>query len=303
MFNQLKLTFVRHLLPLSQHYIRHAPFSLGKRFLWKMFSWREFTRTTHTSFGDRIKVRINDLVQGYIYFFGVWEPNLTAFVKSRLKDNSERTFIDVGANIGYFTLLGAKLLPKGNVVSIEAFPSLYDRLLENISLNKYHNVRAVNLAATDKESAIPMYHAHCGNEGATTSIQGKFDSEPIIVKGLPLSDILSETEIASARLIKIDVEGAEYSVFCGLHSILNKMPDDVEVVIELNPKILTEDEMSYILSSFREAGFFPYVLNNSYDPEYYLFSQDTSPPKKMKEIPVLQTDIIFSRINREQLAI
>ena len=293
------------LMPLVEKYIRHIPFQTGKLTLLNHFMWRERTTIISTVFGTRMKVRTNDLVQGYIYYFGIWEPNLAYFIKERLERNSHRTFIDVGANVGFFSLLAAKLLSTGKVVAIEAFPSFYEKLLENVRLNKNNNIRVINLAATEKPCQISIYHAGNSNEGATTSLKGKFQSEPVEVKGLPLSDILSDSEIKMAKLIKIDTEGAEYSVLRGLFPILDKMATDVEVVVEITPGALKADEMLSIFSQFSEAGFFPYVLNNDYSLEYYLSLKTVQnlSLSRMDSLPKKQTDIVFSKIDNKHISI
>ena len=245
--------------------------------------------------------RSNDMVQGYIYYFGIWEPSLTRFIQSRLEGLNNRTFIIVGANVGYFSLLAARCMPRGKVVSVEAFPSIYDRLLENIKINGYKNIRAVNCAASENLQAVKMFQADSCNEGATTAIKGRYETQPTVVKGLPLSDILSDLEIKTTRLIKIDVEGAEYSVLKGMFPILHRFPKDVEIVVEITPSALDEKKMLQIFSLFREEGFYPYVLHNTYDPKYYMFSKKTHRPAKMEAFPVEQTDIIFSRIDNKYL--
>lgn len=291
------------LMPFVQKYIRHFPFQIGKLFLLDYFMWRERTVITNTIFGTKMKVKTSDLVQGYIYYFGIWEPNLTYFIRERLENNKSRFFIDVGANVGFFTLLASKLLSDGKVISIEAFPSIYDRLLENVDLNNYNNIRVVNLAATEEPCQVSMYHAGVENEGATTSLKGKYQSEPTIVEGLPLPDILTESEIKMTRLIKIDVEGAEYNVLCGLFPILDKMAEDVEIVVEITPDALSDNEIQYIFSSFSKAGFFPYVLENDYSPEFYTSLKISQSLARMDSMTNEQTDIVFSKINKQSLSL
>ena len=58
----------------------------------------------------------NDLIQGYLYWFGIWEPNLTNFILLRMGKAPDRVFVDVGANIGYFTILVAKRYPQSSDV-------------------------------------------------------------------------------------------------------------------------------------------------------------------------------------------
>jgi len=289
------------LAPLARTYIRHSPSATGKAFCLRLVFFLEKNYTTRTVYGSKIRGRTNDLIQGYIYCFGVWEPNLTSFIRKRLEGLGERTFVDVGANIGYFSLLSAQLMPGGRVVSVEAFPGIYDHLRENIRINGYGNIRAVNCAAVESPHPVSMYHAGAFNEGATTSVEGIYDSAPIVVEGRPLSDILSASEIRTTRLVKIDTEGAEYSVLGGLFPVLHEFPEDVEIIVEITPSILGEEKTQEIFASFRDRGFVPYVLLNSYDPEYMLFSRKITAPARMKDFPDRQTDIIFSRTDSEYL--
>lgn len=242
-----------------------------------------------------------DLIQGYIYYFGVWEPNLTAFIARRLHGQSERTFVDVGANVGYFSLLAATSMPTGNVVSIEAFPSIYDKLRRNIELNHLSNIRTIGCAATEAKCEIDMFHAGPSNEGGTTTLRGKFATTAIKVRGQPLSELLSKAEVETARLIKIDVEGAEFSVIQGMRSILKELPLDAEIVVEITPDALGGEKMAAIFEWFRGAGYFPYTVDNPYAASHYLGSRTEARPRRLRSIPTSQTDCVFSRTNSETL--
>ena len=301
MNSALKARIIDWLLPLVAFYMRKFPFSAGKLRLFKNFHWRERILPGTTNFGSKMMLRTSDLVQGYIYYFGVWEPNLTAFLTSRFSDSSDRTFVDVGANVGYYTLLASKKSPKGSVVAIEAFPAIHKRLLENIKKNDCANVRALNLAATEVPCVISMYHAGNKNEGATTSMPGKHDTVPVSVDGLPLKDILTEAEIQSVRVIKIDTEGAEFSVLKGLFPLLDRMPKDVEIVVELNPNANSEEEIRFIFDTFQAANYSPYEIFNDYSPESYIYPNSISSLKKIESIPDKQVDVVFSRCSEYEL--
>lgn len=236
-----------------------------------------------------------DAVQGRIYYFGVWEPNLTAFITERISGAIGRSFIDIGANVGYFSLLAAKLMPSGKVVSIEAFPSIFEKLENNIRLNHLTNVRAVPYAATEQDCEIEMYHAGSMNEGATTSLAGIFPSAPIRVAGRPLSSILSKDEVMTARIIKMDVEGAEYSVMQGFKSLLDHLPIDAELVIEINPDSLGHDKLKWIFDVFETGGYAAYEIQNSYLDSYYLNLPVIERPIRLRTLPNRQTDVVFSR--------
>jgi FkbM family methyltransferase len=298
---RLRRAIVQKATPLARLYIRFSPLSIGKLFLFKRFFWREYNYVARTKFGDLMKGRSNDVVQGYIYYFGVWEPNLSAFINERLKEQPNRTFVDVGANVGYFTLIAARLLKNGGVVAIEPFPSIYKTLEANLQLNNINNVRLIPRAASDVDQNIQMFYGDPINEGATTSVAGKFKNEPVIVRGEPLSNLLTEQEIKSIRLIKIDVEGAEYSVIQGMRQIIQKLPDDAEILVEISPSANGQEHLADIFSIFELAGFLPYEIFNSYDPNYYIQPHQNIRPFRIQTLPTQQTDVIFSKNTAKHL--
>lgn len=172
---------------------------------------------------------------------------------------------------------------------------------KNIRINGYNNIRAVNCAAVENASPVEMYHWNEFNEGATTLRKGLFETEPIIVEGIPLSDILSETEIKTTRLVKIDVEGVECSTLKGMSSVLHQFPKDVEIIVEIAAPLLKEEDLLEIYSIFKKEGFYPYVIENLYDEKYYMNFKEAERPAKMKTIPLKTKDVIFSRIDNEYL--
>ncbi len=289
------------IVPLMKTYVRHFPLATGKRFCMRSIRFFRVSYIIQTIFGSIVKDQTTDMIQRFIFCFGVWEPNLTHFIENRLKGLSDRTFIDVGANIGYFSLLAAELMPHGRVISVEALPSIYANLKENININKYTNITAINCAVTDTTHRVSMYPADIGNQGATTSIQGIINSAPINVDGRPLSDILSESQVRSTRLIKIDTEGGEYAVFKGLLPILQQFPEDVELVIEITPQYLDKRKILDIFESLKKEGFSAYEVSNIYNVHSYRSSRKVSKPKRIETLPEMQSDIIFSRIDRDYL--
>ena len=103
---------------LLRAYYRHAPVTFGKRPVWNHVVQRVLARghdldlKATTQFGARMHVRFPDTIQSYVYFFGVWEPAITAYLTRALATGD--VVIDIGANIGYDTLLASHLVgPKG----------------------------------------------------------------------------------------------------------------------------------------------------------------------------------------------
>jgi hypothetical protein len=125
------------LIPLLRAYIRYAPFAAGKAWLWSRvihpyFAWTHHRFACKTQSAGRIAGDTRDILQQY--YFGVWEPNLTHWIVGRLRRGD--TFVDVGANIGYYSLLASKLVgPGGSVVALEASPTIFHQLQDNLRLN------------------------------------------------------------------------------------------------------------------------------------------------------------------------
>ena len=138
-------------------YVRYAPWSIGKLSLFNKISdhlwWLETTVDAMTLHGDLLQVDASDIVGKHIYYFGTWEPHLTNWIQRRLRPG--HIFIDVGANIGYFTLLASRLVGEtGKVVAIEASLPTFEALNRNIERNRAYNVRTVNRAAWDKKERL-----------------------------------------------------------------------------------------------------------------------------------------------------
>ena len=125
--------------------------------MWNALHWRPHDFVVRTRFAGRMHGNTEDLIQRFIYYFGVWEPDLTAWINGRLQGQQDRIFVDVGANIGYFTILAAKLLAnKGQVVAIEASPQTYALMLANLKRNGLVNVQAIYCAALEVKRQVTL---------------------------------------------------------------------------------------------------------------------------------------------------
>ncbi|MEW1719605.1 FkbM family methyltransferase [Streptomyces sp. NPDC093109] len=263
-------------------------------------------RGVRSRFGARFAVDTRDLIQRYLYLFGVWEPHMTRWLQARLRPGD--TFVDVGANIGYYSVLAAGLVgAEGRVVAIEASPAFHERLLQHVRLNDFgDNVRAVNGAVSDSRKTLTFVLASSANMGANSIVPYDGPAESSFeIEALPLPELLTAEEIASARVIKIDVEGAEGPVVRGLVPLLDRLRPDAEITVEVTPDrmALLGDSAEELLRTMRDHGFHVYRLANDYAPESY--------PAAMRDTAVVpvrwrgpldgESDLIFSRIDAETL--
>ena len=191
---------------------------------------------TRVSWGAILQGNTEDLIDRHIYQFGLWQPNLTRWISATLRPGD--VFVDVGANIGYFSLLASRLVgPDGAVIAIEASPRTFELLADNVTRNSARNVRLVNLAASDVRGVAPLYEGPASNRGRTTT-QQVGGPPTATVPSAPLEEILTAAELHGARVIKIDVEGGEIPVLRGLVSGLGEARTDLEVVVEIVPDLL-----------------------------------------------------------------
>ena len=88
-----------------------------------------------TVFGAIMRCNTRDFVQRRVRFFGIFEHNLTYYTIAALREGD--LYVDIGANVGYFTLLASHLVGKsGKVLSVEADPVTFEELLKNLELNR-----------------------------------------------------------------------------------------------------------------------------------------------------------------------
>jgi FkbM family methyltransferase len=255
--------------------------------------------------GTRLKCQLPDVVQLYVFLFGVWEPDISAFIRQRLSPGD--AFVDVGAHVGYHSLLAsAQLGQHGRVVAIEASPAIFEQLQANLSINSALNVRAVNVAAAADAGVVKVHRGPAWNLGWTTTLPSSDLPLECEVPALPLDEILTVEERRNVRLIKVDVEGTERALFPGLMNILREGRPDTEVLLELSPRWWNEPRTSveYSLQPFLDAGFHLYRINNDYGPWRYLWPDSVRPPRRVRS-PVKswigQFDVVLSRIDRDTL--
>jgi FkbM family methyltransferase len=292
----------------ARTYFRYAAVRFGKRILWDgvaaHLQWLLNDVKIKTIFGNTISTNAKDIVGRYLYYFGIWEPNLTAWIRDRLEPGD--VFVDVGANVGYYSLLASSLVgDSGKVVAIEALPEIFEKLKDNLEMNRASNVRAVNMAVWDRTDLITLFTRSGDFQANTTAMHGWAHQwnlqEKCQVRAASLPAILSPEEIQVARLIKIDVEGAEWRVISGLPALLHVCRRDLEIIVEVSPRMLQDQGKSCqdVLDFFSAWGLHPYSIENDYSAAAYYSRTEPRRPQRIVRIPAEteQTDVIFSPID------
>jgi FkbM family methyltransferase len=163
---------------------------------------------------------------------GVWEPNETHWITKSLAQGD--VFVDLGANIGYYTVLAARLVGEsGHVYAFEPDPIAFSLLERNVRLSGLRNVTLEQKAVSDAPGTIRLFIAE-KNKGDHRIFQAAGGTrESIGVEAVSLDDYFAgrETEI---NFIKIDTQGAEGAIIAGAEKLLS-MNDHVRLAMEFAP--------------------------------------------------------------------
>ncbi|MFD9000861.1 FkbM family methyltransferase [Streptomyces sp. NPDC059582] len=298
------------MVTLGRRYVRDFPGSFGKGQLaarWLNPHLRDHPRrrVVESLSGARFAVDTRDLIQRYLYLFGVWEPHMTSWLQRRLKPGDG--FVDVGANVGVFSVLASRLVgDTGRVVAIEASPVFHRMLSRQSRLNNCRNVRAVNAAVSDGHKTLTFVLASSANMGANSIVPYDGPAESTFeIEARPLPELLEPAEVETARVIKIDVEGAEGGVVRGLVPLLDRLRADAEITVEVTPDRMAQlgDCAQELLRTMTDAGFHVYRLANDYAPESYPLALGGTPgvPVRLRGPVTVESDLIFSRVDAETL--
>ena len=164
---------------------------------------------------------------------GIWEPYETALVLEFLQRGS--VFVDVGANIGYFTVLAASVVgDQGRVIAFEPDTANFRLLQASCELNEIQSrVEAVEAGLSSAASAGQLYLSEDNlGDHQIYAGQGDRDSLPITLHNG--SDYL-RPRIQKLDLLKVDTQGSEYAVMAGLLPLLQALPQAPRIIIELTP--------------------------------------------------------------------
>lgn len=286
--------FAKPTVHFCRHLFRMPIPSAPKRALWRAtqhyLAWRGFESVVPTRFGTSIAVRTNDMVQKHIFFFGEWEPSLTRYLLA--KKSVSGTFIDLGANIGYFSLLASRVF--SNVVAVEASPTIAGLLRGNIERNGAGNVTVHQVAVGETAGFVDFFMSPRDNIGASsvTATDGACLEAKVPMR--PFMDIVGMETLRDAAFIKVDIEGCEPSVLRSLRQLRDELRDDIEIVVELQAGAMG-DRLWQEIRAMQGAGFSARRLQGAYRAQEYLEREKTLELAELDERPSELVDVLLAK--------
>jgi FkbM family methyltransferase len=163
---------------------------------------------------------------------GIYEPQTAEAIQRHLPRDG--IFLDVGANIGIFSLMAAHhWCPNGLVVAFEASPNISQWLKKNTENNPSPALRVIHSAVTGRSGELlPFFDAPSDRFGMG-ALTSRFDGPVATVSTISLDDAASSNAIQQVHVIKVDVEGHELGVFQGALKILHH-PNPPVIIFEFN---------------------------------------------------------------------
>lgn len=246
------------------NYLRKFPIDYGKTFLESKINLPLAERDFEYKSSNGIKYYLNlkDHVMRQIFLRDIYEKNTIRHLVKLVKPGM--TFIDVGANVGAYTLNIGRLLTEGKVFSFEPNPRAIKYLKKNIELNGLKNTQVLELGLSDREETAVL-----NTPSLTTASINKHTTsqETETIKLTTLDKFCKENSLDNIDLIKIDTEGHEMKCLKGASEIIEKNKKLI-LVVEIDDNCTT--------AGYTKEELFNYITNmgfKGFSPKGYPFDK------------------------------
>jgi FkbM family methyltransferase len=204
-----------------------------------------------TDVGDLWFPLIDEVMRDHVRSAGTWEPEIGQFLRGAFPREGG-VFIDIGANVGYFSALVADAFPSASIHAFEPHP-IAAKILRLNMWKHNERVRVWPCALGDHRGTVALSTAK--NNLGDTRITDPSDRlvASLVAPVATLDEILCSTR---ADLIKIDVQGAELLVMAGMRLLVDRSPG-LKIVLEFSPGLMEVSHINPVaaLAAFREQGF------------------------------------------------
>lgn len=213
-------------------------------------------------FDLRLRVRTTDVIGRHIYKYGAHEPATTAYLKRSLAIRDGDVLLDVGANIGWYSLILDRIAgaARADIYAFEPDPENFALLGENRSLNGASHLHPIPLGVADRTGTREL-HLFGGSNRGRHSVLPIHEGSTIEISTITLDEFWDREGLGDRipRFLKMDIEGFELPALRGAREILRRCP---LVMLEYSPRYMRAADMepSELLDFMADAGFAPSVL-------------------------------------------
>lgn len=175
-----------------------------------------------------------------------------------IREAGAGTFLDVGANIGYFSLFAG--CQGMRVIAFEPSPRELRRLHRNVALNDARAIVVYPFGLSQKEEQLRLRLGVDGNPGTNSVLETEKSDHSVNCDFAPLSYFVTPAALEDVRVCKIDVEGFEMSVLRGMEESMSSLKNAV-FVVEIAPAYLAKNNTAPrdIYDFFEKHGYAPRI--------------------------------------------
>lgn len=207
--------------------------------------------------GIILSVDLSDYI-GHFYYFGFQDPSLEKLYELCRED---AVVLDIGCNIGFTALKLAQKAKAGSVICFEPDPFNYACCRKNLELNRFHNIRALNVALGNDTGKVQMELRTPANRGGNRINQSSARGLPVDIRRL--DDLIGELMVDRVDLIKIDVEGYELKVMEGAEQTIRAFKPILFIELDDNNLKDQADSAGELIAFLVRTGYEHIVRSDS----------------------------------------
>jgi len=214
----------------------------------------------------KLYVRLND------YFIGAaiasqksYEPHVSSALLEILQP--DHTFLDIGGNIGYFSMLAASKMAAGQVIAFEPVPDNCDSFRQSVAANGYTHVTLHPYAVADVSQTVAL-NIGARNSNSQMMAAELAEADLLRVEAVVLDDFLAE--MPALHVVKMDIEGAEPLAVRGMMRLLRRFKPTL--FIEFSPQLIQTvagDDPQTFLQTLVDSGYRLAHLPTSWNQSIY----------------------------------
>lgn len=186
-------------------------------------------------------------------FYDTWQEIVHNKMYEFASSSAKPYIIDCGANMGLSVFYFARQYPGAEIIAFEPEAAIYDILKKNIETYSLSNVKAYKKAVWESETTLKFYSDH-GMGGSVTNVFKK--QKPVEIETLRLANFINK----KVDMLKLDIEGAEYTVLKDCAHLLNNVEN---IFVEYHSFINKEQQLDDLLLLLKAQGF-RYHLKESF---------------------------------------
>jgi FkbM family methyltransferase len=217
--------------------------------------------------GTRISISLADHIESQIFWQGVQEGDRgeVELLKQLLKPGD--VFLDVGANVGVFTLLAAKRLSEGRVHAFEPSPFHLEKLAANLRLNAFENIEVHPVGLSDSAGISTLFFPPSEDGLTNTGMASQFRHSALVaweeqVRCVVLDEYVRDAKIKKIDVMKIDVEGAELKVLEGGKSCIAEHRPYVVMEVSREHLARAGEKVERLVHFWKALGYRLYTVDN-----------------------------------------